>query len=35
MTVLMTATGLSDAAYTVGQVLGMDLPEPDEPEYDD
>lgn len=26
--------GLSDAAYTVGQVLGMDLPEPDEPEYD-
>lgn len=26
--------GLSDAAYTAGQMLGMDLPEPDEPKYD-
>lgn len=26
--------GESLAAHTVGQILGMDLPEPDEPEYD-
>lgn len=26
--------GLSNAAYTVGQILEMDLPEPDDPEYD-
>lgn len=27
------AAGESCAAYAIGQILGMDLPEPDKPEY--